>query len=203
MRERREQTVTSEPLVSRRGGFTLLETAMALAIASVLMVVLGNILISSTSSVDYIVVDSITDQEIKKGLNRLLDELQTSSTTVMAVDGSDADHDSATFQTPGAYTGTVSWGAVDVAGVWQTGWSVRYQVVGGELVRRVLNGSGTQVGANELLVRLVDNLSVGQKGFRITVTGPVVNTVIRIRKTFRDNKSYTKELSSSVFLKNN
>jgi len=193
----------SAQLAFRRGGFTLLETAMALAIASILMVVLGNILISSTNSVDTILVDSVTDQEIKKGLNRFLDEAQTSSTSVLTVDTTGADHDAVTLQTPGPYTGTVSWGATDTAAVWQTGWSVRYLVVGGQLVRRVLNGSGTQVGADELLVRFVDNVSGGQKGFRVAVTGPVVNAVVRIRKTFRDNKSYTKEMGSSAILKNN
>ena len=132
----------------------------------------------------------------------LLPKRRQPATSVLSVNSADPDHDSLTLQTPGTYTGTVNWGATDLSNVWHASWSVRYQVVGGQLVRRVLNASGTQVGASELLIRSVDSASGGLKGFRVAVTGPVVNAVVRIRKTFRDNKSYTKELGSSIFLKN-
>jgi prepilin-type N-terminal cleavage/methylation domain-containing protein len=191
------------PTPARRpAGFTLLELLMALAIASVLMVVVGNILISSTRSVDSMVVDSVSDQEIRQSLNRMLDEMQMTSTSRLAINSLGTDHDSITFQTPSSYAGAVTWGAKDAAGTWHADWTVRYTVVNGQLVRQVLNSGGSTVGASAVLARGIDGLSSGTKGFRVGLVGPVASAALRVRKQFRDGKVYTKEFSSSVYLKN-
>ena len=186
----------------RPAGFTLIELLMAMVIAAVLMVVVGNILISSTRSVDSMVVDSVSDQEIRQSLNRMLDELQMTSASRLAINSLATSHDTITFQTPSSYAGSVSWGAADTAGDWKAGWTVRYTVVAGQLVRQILNPSGEPVGADAVLARGVDGLSGGTKGFRVGLVGPVASVALRVRKQFRDGKVYTKEFSSSVYLKN-
>jgi prepilin-type N-terminal cleavage/methylation domain-containing protein len=186
----------------RRRGLTLLEIIVATAVMAVLMTVLGNILVCSTRSVDALVVDSVSDQEIKKGLSRLINELETSASTVVAIDSSNASFDQVTFQTPGTYNGAISWGATDASAAWHSLWTVRYKVSGGLLVRRVINSTGNQVGSDELLVRKVDDLSGGVKGFGVARIGQLVNITIRVRKTFQDGKDYVRQYDSSVLLKN-
>ena len=187
---------------NRQPGFTLVEVLSALAITSVLMVILGNIVISSTRAVDTVVVGSVGDQEIKRGLKRLVNELQTTSTSVLTINTSNASYDTATFQTPGTYNGTVSWGAVDIDGVWRMNWTVRYVMSGTQLVRQVFSGSGSKVGSDELLVRNVDSLRGGVKGLRLNRIGSVIRITLRISRTYRDAKDYFKEYNSSVLLKN-
>ena len=192
----------NERRLPRSAGFTLLETMIALGVAVVGLAIVGNILVSSVGAVDQIMVDTSVEQDLKRGVSRLLRELGTSSTATIAIDTSNSSYDMATFQTPGTYSGSVTWGAIDTAGVWQSGWTVRYTVSSGTLVRRVLNGSGTQVGADETLVRTVDAVSGGVKGFRVTPNGPLYNVSVRVRKTFRDSKDYTKDFTSTVLVKN-
>jgi hypothetical protein len=66
----------------------------------------------------------------------------------------------------------------------------------------VINSTGNQVGSDELLVRKVDNLSGGVKGFGVARIGQLVNITIRVRKTFQDGKDYVRQYDSSVLLKN-
>jgi prepilin-type N-terminal cleavage/methylation domain-containing protein len=183
-------------------GFTLLEVMMAMFISAILMVILGNILMSSTRSVDAVVVDSVSDQEIRRSLDRLTDELRTSSSTALTINATGTNHDALALQTPSSFTGSVTWGAVDNGGTWHANWTVRYEVVGGQLVRRVFDLNGIQDGADVLLARGIDNLRAGVKGFRASAVGSVVNVGLRVNKGFRDGKSYTKEYTSSVLLKN-
>ena len=188
--------------IDRRRGLTILEIIVATAVMTVLMTVLGNILVCSTRSVDAIVVDSVSDQEIKRGLSRLINELETSASTVVAIDSSNINFDQVTFQTPGTYNGAISWGATDAAAAWHSLWTVRYRVSGNQLVRRVINSSGNQVGADEMLVRKLDDLSGAVKGFGVTRVGQLVNITIRVRKKFQDGKDYVRQYDSSVLLKN-
>jgi prepilin-type N-terminal cleavage/methylation domain-containing protein len=190
------------PRPTGSSGFTMIEMATALSIAAIVMVIVGNILISSTHSVDYVMTDTTADQEMKRGISRLLGDLRTASPSVVTIATSDADHDSIAFQTPGTYDGSVTWGAKAPNGAWQAGWSLRYTVVAGTLVRRVLDAGGVQVGSDELLVRGVDRRTSGRKGFALAINGPLVTATVRTRKTFRDSNDYSKEFSSSVFLEN-
>lgn len=183
-------------------GFTLMEVVVALGVASVVLLILGNILLSSTSSIDSVITGSTADQEMKKGLGRLLGELQGSSPTVVSISTADPDHDAITFQTPGSYNGGVNWGATESNGTWQAGWSTRYLVASGNLVRRVLDGSGNQIGPDELLVRRLDASTGGVKGFRMTRNGALVTATVRTRKGLRDSHEIQKEFTSSMFLKN-
>jgi hypothetical protein len=168
----------------------------------VLIVVMGNILISSTRSVDAMVVDTTSDVEIRRSLGRLIDDLESTATARLSIDATGAGADALDLQTPSTYSGSVTWGAKDAAGVWRSDWRARYAVAGTQLVRRAINSMGVQVGADALLARNVDGRSGGVKGFRIALNGRIANIGLRVRKAFRDGKVYAKEFSTSVQLKN-
>lgn len=188
--------------IHRAQGFTLIEVAVALAILAIIAVVFGEVVISSTTSMDYLVTDNTSDMEIKRSLNTILNELRLSSNAVITLDTSDANFDTITFQTPDAYGSSVDWGASDSTGAWNANWSVRYTVANGRLVRRVLNALNNQVGSDEILARGIDSANGAVKGFQVTQNGPVVNVLIRVRKTPFDGKAYEKQMSTSIFLKN-
>ncbi len=187
----------------RRSGWTLLETVVALAVAAVLMVVLGNILLSSTQSVDYVVTDSVMDQEMKRGLGRFFQEIQSSSTSTLSIDETDPDHDAVLFQVAAPWDGTaVRWGAIDDANVFHAGWRVRYRVVDGNLVRDFLGTTGLPAGTESLVLRRIDALLDGKKGFRVTRIDTLVTASVRSARRFRDGVRYEKEFASSVHLLN-
>ncbi len=188
--------------VNRAHGFTLLEVAVALAILAIIAVAFGQVVISSTNSMDYLVADNTIDQEIKRGLTMVLNELRQSSNAVITLDTSNSNFDIVTFQTPNTYGGSIDWGAADSTGTWNANWSVRYTVANGQLVRRALNALNNQFGSDEVLVRSLDSANGTVKGFQVTQNGPVVNVLIRVRKTTFDGKAYEKQMSTSIYLKN-
>jgi prepilin-type N-terminal cleavage/methylation domain-containing protein len=191
------------PAAGRRTGLTMIELMIAVTIASVLMVILGNIIISTTHSVDTLTVDTVSDQELKRSMGRLIGELQTVSPTALSINSADANNDAVILQTPGPYTsGTVNWGAVDTQGTWRDDWTAQYLVVDHRLIRRVFNDSGNQIGNDELLARDLDLRSGVNKGFSVSRTGNVVKVSLRVHKTFRDSKDYRKSYESSVLLRN-
>jgi len=186
----------------RARGLTLIEVAVAMTLGAIVMVILGNILSSTTDSVDSIVVGSVGDQDLKKSLNRFLDEVQRSSTSRLDIDSSDPDHDVITLQTPSNVGGTVSWGAVDATGIWREDWSARYLVEDGRLVRKALNTGLYPVGSDEPFARGVDGLRDGRKGFLVTRNGTVINAAIRVVRSYRSGVDSVKEFDSSVMVRN-
>ncbi len=187
---------------SRSGGFTLVEMAVVLGVACVLMIIVGNILISSSTSTEHLIAESRMDFEVKRAMKALLGDLQASAPSVSTIDPSGTDYDSITYQVPGPFTGVRQWGAFDASHQWQPSWSVRFLVVQGNLVRRILDGSGQPRGSDEIYVRRIDNLRDGQKGFMVTRTGSLVTASIRILRTSREGHQSQKEYSSSTCMRN-
>ena len=184
-------------------GFTLVEVVVATTVAMVLMVVLGNILLSSTRSVDYVVTDSILDQELKRGLNRMFGEIQSASPSTISIIGTDPDHDAVVFQVPAPWDGSsVRWGAVDDMNVFHEGWRVRYQVTKGDLMRCLLGTTGLTAGAETLVLRRIDSARDGRKGFAVSRVDDLVTISVRSGREFRDGVRHEKEFTSSIGLLN-
>ena len=176
--------------------------SLALFLMVIIVIVLGQVSISTTNSMDYLVHDTTADQQMKRVLNKLVSELRLSSENAVVISTSDPDHDLLTLQTTGTFNGTVDWGIEDQQGVWKSGWAAQYQVVGNDLARRILNTSGNPVGGDEVIVLAVDNFNGTNKGFEIVQSGPVINVTIRVNIINRDNKSFVKQVNSSVYMKN-
>jgi len=188
---------------SRRDeGFTLVEMAIALAVATILLVLIGDILFRSTSSADYIVQGSNATATMHRALDRIRGELHRAAPEVVNVNPGSTVNDSFTLQTAGPFSGTTRWGAEDNLGTWHEDWSARYSVVQGDLVRESLNGLDVVQGAPEIVARDVDDPISDDKGFEVTRNGPVVGLKLRVRKTFSDGVQHTEELTTSVLVKN-
>jgi hypothetical protein len=186
---------------SRSAGLTLVEMVFVLAISGGLMVILGNILISSTNSADYVMSDSNRDFEVRRTLGWLLGELRAAGTAT-SIATTDPQYDAVTFQTPGPALDTLQWGAVDAGGVWHPGWSVRYLVDRGTLFRRALDAAGAPSGEDQVFVRGIDGLRDGRKGFALSRTGSVIAATIRVNRVHADGRQFQKEYGCSIGMKN-
>ena len=188
----------SNRLNDRRRGLTLIEVSVSMALVGVIAVALGQILSATDNSIDYMTRGGATDQEIKRSMNRMADDLALSASSAVTVSPSTY-FDQLTSQRPKP-NGNGQWGAPDAAGVWRLGWQTRYEVSGTDLARRILNGSSTAV-SSETLVRYLDNTGTNGKGFEVLVTGSVVGLTLRLQSPRRDGAVIARELTTSVFLK--
>ena len=183
-------------------GYSLIEVAIAAGLGATLLTVLGNILISTTSSMDYMVKDTITLEDIKETVNTVTSELQNSQkTSITIVPG--ANYDTITLQVYRDPPGVTppSYGAEDQYGTFNTGWSIRYRVTAPNLMREVLDGGGT-IRWSMNVAEDVDTSFSGQKGFAVVKNGNLYSVNLRINKTFDDQKFYRKSMGSTVFVKN-
>ena len=196
------KTIVCERPRGRDAGYSLLEVGIAVGLGATLLTVLGNILISTTDSMDYMVKDSITLEDIKETVNTVTSELQSSQKTSITII-SGANYDTITLQVyrdpPGATP--PSYGAEDQSGAFNTGWSIRYRVTAPNLLREVLDGGGT-VRWSMIVAEDVDTAFGGQKGFAVVKNGNLYSVNLRIQKTFEDQNYYRKSMGSTVFVKN-
>ncbi|MBI4605124.1 MAG: hypothetical protein HY721_24435 [Planctomycetes bacterium] len=179
----------------RTAGFTILEAAIGFAVGITILAVLGNILIGTTNSLDYVVQDCVTVRDIQDVVDGVRTELRSSSTSVITI-VSGATADTLAFQVSSGGL----FGAQDVNGAFQQGWSIRYLVSGTDLVREVLDTSGT-VQSSGVVAQRLGGATAGQKVFSVTKNGSLYVVLVRIQKTFSDSKTYTKSMQSTVLVK--
>lgn len=186
----------------RDAGYSLLEVAVAAGLGATLLTVLGNILVSSTASMDYMVKDAITLGDIKETVNTVTSELQNSQKTTITIVPS-TNYDTLTLRVYCDPPGVTppSYGAEDQNGTFNTGWSIRYRVTAPNLLREVLDGGGT-IRWSMIVAEDVDTLSGGLKGFSVVKNGNLYSVNLRINKTFDDQNYYRKSMGSTVFVKN-
>jgi len=182
-----------------RDGFSLLELAIAVALGTTLLAVLGRVLVNTTGSIDYIVKDLVTVQDIKDTVSGIGDELRRSSAaTITVTTGSLSD--TLTLRVSSGTGASSTYGAEDQSGTFQTGWSIRYRAVGTDLVRDVLNTGGTVVSSG-IVAQHVSN-QVGTKALSVVQNGPLYTVNLQIFKSFDDGKTYSKGMQTTVFVKN-
>ena len=190
------------PKTGRENGFTLLETAISIAIAAVILAALGRVLFATTGSTDYLVSDSTGRRDMQRALDILQNEVRQSTPSTISVISSSGQHDILTLQTAGPWSGENEWGAVDVSGAWHEDWSARYRVVQSTLVRETLDALGTVQGAPVTLVRYVADVAGSTRGFEVEQNGPVLVLRIRTRRTFSDGVENDDTLTTSVHVMN-
>lgn len=180
-------------------GFSLLETALAVGVGSLLIAILGPILVSTSGAVSYVVQRTVGLNEASRLLDRLRDELHRSSPSHVEVTVASGG-DSITLSEARATGATVVWGAYDDDGIFQQDGSIRYRVENGSVVRELLDAAGALVPPSRELVRdLVDDLG-GDKGFEVVRNGSVVTITVRVRKKHPDGAQSTRSLTTSVFV---
>ena len=184
----------------RRGeaGFTLVEMAVAMSVGVLCLLVLGQALSTAAGSSDSILkqADMLTD--VQRGVERLRRELQSASPELVELSTQADGNDVLVLKTGGPYTGAVRWGAHDQAGEWRAGWSSRFRVTGVELVREVLDVSGSPRGEPQSLARGVVPAAPGKKGFSVQRSGSLFTIDLRVSREFRDGNVLERNFSTAI-----
>jgi hypothetical protein len=181
---------------SRAQGQTLVEVA----VACVLMVVIfGAGLTISAESRDvwgHIYQDTSALQAAREALRIMTTDLANSNTAHVTIVAGEVD-DCIQYQVPVGLSGTdIAWGAAGVEGQ-----SIRVSVVGGQLVREVLDTSGQVVGAGRTLVNTVDPLHEGRPGFVASRDGAFCTIALRIRSQ-QNGHVWRQQVATGVLLRN-
>lgn len=184
----------------RRGGFTLLEVAISLAIVSVIVLVVGNLLESSNQAVAEMTTGVNDEQAIRRTLSRLYDDVKQSAVSRVSIT-EQTTSDILTLQTPDP-SGSGNWGAQGSDGVFRANHFARYHVVNGSLVRTILDGGGNElsVPARQVLLFNADSGAVGTKGLAVSLTGSVLVVQLASRKALDPHVTVTSTKRTSIFI---
>lgn len=187
----------------RTAGMTLIEIAIVVGLTGVVALTLGNVLIGTTQTVDFLMRDSLSIEEMQDTVNQIKEEIRdSSSANVVVQTGSLSD---TLFVQEGRYddyANTMSYGVEDDSGYWQSGWRVRYSVTGTNLIRDVMPGGSTVVSSSEIVATDLDMGGGGTKGFTVIQNGDLYVVRIAINETYDDGKTCKKTLQSTVLLQN-
>ena len=205
MKTRSVSRSPQEGHAARRGqeaGVTLIEVAIALALGTVLMGVLGSVLVGTTNSLDYILKDAVSVEDMDDVVNGVRDDLRKTEIGKITIQTGSI-NDTLIFQerTDPEDDGTYIYGAEDNSGIFQQDWSVRYTVVGTDLVRQLLNAAGA-VQSSGAVAQRVDVTAGGQKGFSVIKNGSLYTVLLTVNKAFDDQKTYSKTMQSTVLVQN-
>tara|TARA_B100000809_G_scaffold262615_1_gene313984 strand:- start:174 stop:800 length:627 start_codon:yes stop_codon:yes gene_type:complete len=178
-------------------GFTLVEVSVAVAVGALCMMVLGQALSSAAGSSESIVRQAEMLNGVQRCMEDLRKELRCASADLAEISGSDG-NDVLVLKTSGSFSDGFRWGACDETGVWQAGWSARFRVVDGHLVREALDIAGRVRGEPRLLVRGVAAEGGDEKGFSVEKTGSLFNVELRLLRRFRNGTELRRVFSTSV-----
>ena len=178
-------------------GFTLVEVSVAVAVGVLCMLVLGQALSSAAGSSESIVRQAEMLNGVQRCMEDLRKELRCASADLAEISSSDG-NDVLVLKTSGSFSDGLRWGACDEAGVWQAGWSVRFRVVDGHLMREALDVAGRVRGEPRLLVRGVAAEGDDEKGFSVEKTGSLFNVELRLLRSFRNGTELRRVFSTSV-----
>ncbi|MEE3297028.1 MAG: prepilin-type N-terminal cleavage/methylation domain-containing protein [Planctomycetota bacterium] len=178
-------------------GFTLVEVSVAVAVGVLCMLVLGQALSSAAGSSESIVRQAEMLNGVQRCMEDLRKELRCASADLAEISSLDG-NDVLVLKTSGSFSDGLRWGACDEAGVWQAGWSARFRVVDGHLVREALDIAGRARGEPRLLVRGVAAEGDDEKGFSVEKTGSLFNVELRLLRSFRNGTELRRVFSTSV-----
>ena len=182
---------------SSEAGFTLVEVSVAVAVGVLCMLVLGQARSSAAGSSESIVRQAEMLNGVQRCMEDLRKELRCASADLAEISSLDG-NDVLVLKTSGSFSDGLRWGACDEAGVWQAGWSARFRVVDGHLVREALDIAGRTRGEPRLLVRGVAAEGDDEKGFSVEKTGSLFNVELRLLRSFRNGTELRRVFSTSV-----
>ncbi len=189
----------------RQQGFTLPEILFASVVAIIVLLAVGSLTQSGSFAMEHLSRAQQVDFELKRAMDRLTEVIKAAPTSAVTIDESNADHDVLTLQISNPQTPLVTdLGYFDEDNDFQSGYTIEFRVVNGELVMQNVDDSGTVV-ATHLLCREIDNaINDGGiiKGFEVTVNSPFVNFLIRVRTEFTPGKEMTRVEQTQVYQTN-
>lgn len=179
-------------------GFTLVEMSVAMGVGVLCLLVLGQALSTAAGSSDSIIKQAEMLTDAQRGLEHLRRELQSASSDLVEVTTQADGNDVVVLKTGGPFTGAVRWGAHDRAGEWRAGWSSRFRIVEGHLVREALDLSGSARGEAQSLARGIAPSVPGRKGFAVQKNGSLFVIDLRVRREFRDGNRLERHFSTAI-----
>lgn len=182
-------------------GLTLLEVALALALGAVIFATLGRVLVTSTDSLDQVNAGAQFVNDLKACLEAVGEDVRRSNEAQITVDKTPATFDVLTLRVRGEDSGSPAYGAEDETGTFHTGWSIRYTISSGDLVRQVRDGAG-DLRVERLVAQHADGLFSGSKGFEVTKSGPLVNARLRVLRVLKGGNEYRRQADSSFLARN-
>jgi len=179
-------------------GFTLMELTVAVAVGVLCVLVLGQALSSAAGSSESIVRQAELLNGVQRCLGELRKDLRCASSDLADISIDAEGNDVLVLKTCGAFSDAFRWGARDEEGTWHAGWSTRFRVVDGELVRESLDISGAARGEPLSLARGVMTAGSDGKGFSVEKSGSLFTVDIRFLRTFRSGSELRRVFSTSV-----
>ena len=195
-----KQFYTADRIAPRqsRAGFTLLEVSIAVAVGGLFVLTLGQALASAAGSSESIVRQADLNAQVHRSFGALRRELRSSNPDLAEISTHADGNDILVLKTCGPYSEVFRWGACDNSGEWRAGWSVRFRVVEGQLVREALDLSGSVRGEPRSLARGVPPRELDEKGFSVEKDGSLFTIRISMRRTFRDGSELKRVFSTAI-----
>ena len=200
MNKSQEQFHTAGMSLPRQAeaGFTILEISIAVAVGVLCVLTLGQALSSAAGSSESIVRQSELIGEAQRSFIALRRDLRSSNPDLVEISTQADGNDILVLKTCGSYSEAFRWGACDNSGEWRAGWSARFRVVEGQLVREAVDLSGAVRGDARLLARGVPPRVLEEKGFSVEKDGSLFTIRLRMRRTFRDGNEMTRVFSTAI-----
>ncbi|MCH2367772.1 MAG: hypothetical protein MK554_11235 [Planctomycetes bacterium] len=179
-------------------GFSLLEVSVAVAVGVLCVLTLGQALSGAAGSSESIVRQADLNAQVHRSFGALRRELRSSNPDLAEISTHADGNDILVLKTCGPYSEVFRWGACDNSGEWRAGWSARFRVVEGQLVREALDLSGAVRGEPRPLARGVPLRELDEKGFSVEKDGSLFTISISMRRTFRDGSELRRVFSTAV-----
>ena len=157
--------MTHRPSAARRG-FTLVELLLAMVLTIIVGLALFAAAQASTRAGAVAELVVYVTQEARRGMDTMASDLREAGGTI-----DDSIPGQLEFQLPVGFdtctSNAICWGAVDSGQAPQAGWKVRYQLVGGQLLRKVLNGAIEDAAAERVLANDVSAATFDYDGAKM------------------------------------
>ena len=179
-------------------GFSLLEVCVAVAVGVLCVLTLVQALSGAAGSSESIVRQSDLIGEAQRSFIALRRDLRSSNPDLAEISTHADGNYILVLKTCGPYSEVFRSGACDNSGEWRAGWSARFRVVEGQLVREALDLSGAVRGEPRPLARGVPLRELDEKGFSVEKDGSLFTISISMRRTFRDGSELRRVFSTAV-----
>ena len=183
--------------IPTRRGFTLIEVAIVLVIASIIILA-AMVFTRATDNAWRTASDSAAITfNTRRALETVASELRRTDLSHVTINTSNPLYDFVEFQLPLSVSqSTVTWGANGTAD-----WKVRYLVENGALIRRVVSAGGTIVQMDQVLADGVDTSLAQGKAFSATRVATLVTLAVRVAAV-TNGRTWSRQLTTAVSLRN-
>ncbi len=192
----RREAVSRCRTSARAPSYGLVEAILVITLASIILVAVTSVVDSASRFSDRRDPAPGGALEIETAVHTVGADLRGSRHDRIVVHGA-PDHDTLILQVARTDALEPSFGAVDRDGQFRDGWSIRYRVIGTQLVRQVLDEDG-RLTWSVYLARDVDSRYESEKGFSVRRVASLYTVTLRIAEPGTARGTRRKSLGTSV-----